>query len=68
VKEELRFVVYRSFNKGGLLTYESVEASKSSFIDKNLQSGEYEYAVKAVYQDGGESPLSEQVKIAYPSK
>lgn len=68
VKNDLRFVVYRSFNKGGLLTYQSVPADKTSFSDKRLQKGEYEYAIKAVYQDGGESPLTKPVKIEYKPK
>ncbi|MEO8474423.1 MAG: hypothetical protein ABI477_19630 [Chryseolinea sp.] len=68
VKDEFRFVVYRSFNKGDLLTYKSVAASDASFSDKNVQTGEYEYAIKAVYQDGGESPLSKPVKIEYRAK
>jgi uncharacterized protein len=68
VKENLRFVVYRSFNQGGLLTYRSVTGDKASFSDRTLQPGEYTYAIKAVYQDGGESPLTTPVKIAYQPK
>ena len=67
MKTDLKFVLYRSFNKGGLFTYQSLEAGKSSFADKDVQGGEYEYAIKAVYEDGGESPLSGVVKIEYRS-
>jgi fibronectin type 3 domain-containing protein len=65
VSEDCRLVIYRSFNNGGLLAYQSVPVDKASFVDKSIQKGSYAYAIKAVYKDGGESPLTKPVQISF---
>jgi hypothetical protein len=65
VKDNYRLVIYRSFNNGGLFTYQSVTADKASFVDKSIQKGSYAYAIKAIYKDGGESPLTKPVQIKF---
>jgi len=57
VSEGVRYQLYRSYNGSGLLMYKSLPAANLSFTDKGLLKGKYEYALKAVYPDGGESPL-----------
>jgi hypothetical protein len=60
---DFRFMLYRSYNNSGLITYKAIPAGEQSFIDQLVKQGEYEYALKAVYADGGESLLLKTNKI-----
>ncbi|GAB4049196.1 hypothetical protein [Spirosoma litoris] len=57
-----RFVIYRSNEARILRSYDAVNR-ELTFTDRAIQKGQYEYAVKVIYQDGRESGLSNRVKI-----
>jgi uncharacterized protein len=58
------YVVYRSYNNSDLLPYKNVEPGGNAFNDNDSQrNGRYRYAVKVIYTDGGESPVSVPVDI-----
>ncbi|GAB3780134.1 hypothetical protein GCM10028818_31760 [Spirosoma horti] len=57
-----RFIIYRSNEAKLLRSYDAVNREQT-FTDKAIQKGQYEYAIKVVYQDGRESGLSNRVKI-----
>lgn len=57
-----RYIIYRSASGQPLRSYNAVNREQT-FTDKAVQKGQYEYAVKVIYQDGRESGLSNQVKI-----
>jgi fibronectin type 3 domain-containing protein len=60
----LYFVIYRSYNDGDFTVYKSVDGDKRSYIDGELVGhGKYQYAVRAMYNDGGQSPLSERISL-----
>ena len=56
-KGDYWFVIYRSVNGGDMITLCDLKADQHSFIDTNLKNGTYQYSIKAVYKDGGESEL-----------
>ncbi len=69
VQEKCSFIIYRSFNGSGLAMHASLEGEERSFTDQRiLQPGTYEYALRAVYVDGGRSPLSEKVVVVIVSE
>jgi hypothetical protein len=51
------FVIYRSVDGNNMMTYKNIKSDQQSFTDTNLKKGIYQYALKAVYKDGGESQL-----------
>lgn len=54
-----KMLIYRNYNKNGLVLYKSVDAKDGIFTDKNLnKAGEYEYAIKIQSPDGTMSNLS----------
>ncbi|WP_288426189.1 hypothetical protein [uncultured Spirosoma sp.] len=57
-----RFIIYRATGTSSLRSYESVNREQT-FTDKAVPPGQYEYAVKVIYQDGRESGLSNRVTI-----
>jgi fibronectin type 3 domain-containing protein len=58
------FLLYRGYQNFGITKYVKINSSDRSFIDRNLVGkGTYTYAIKAVYDDGGESPVTEKVNI-----
>lgn len=58
-KGEYSFLLYRSYQNFGLTKYARIEGNKNEFSDNDLLGkGEYTYAIKVIYKDGGESPLS----------
>lgn len=57
-----RYIIYRSSIPNPLHSYNAVNREQT-FTDKAVQKGQYEYAVKVIYQDGRESGLSNRVKI-----
>ncbi|GAB3979099.1 hypothetical protein GCM10028806_43680 [Spirosoma terrae] len=52
-----------SFGDQPLRIIDNVPASQQSYQDGSAQKGTYQYALKAVYADGGESPLSAFVQV-----
>src|SRR5205085_2784981 len=57
-----RYIIYRGDHGQPLRSYDAVNR-ELAFTDKAVQKGQYEYAVKVIYQDGRESGLSNRVKI-----
>jgi hypothetical protein len=59
------FLLFRNQDESGLISYKLLESGAREYEDAFLIEGEYEYAIKAVYDDGGESPMkrSQKVKI-----
>jgi len=63
-KEKYWFVVYRGYNSGKLLQYKSVSNSQLVFTDELLiGKGSYQYAIRVLSENGGDSGLSEPVPI-----
>ncbi|WP_022835499.1 fibronectin type III domain-containing protein [Salisaeta longa] len=56
------FVVYRSTGTSGLQRYRATETPR--FQDAVATGASYQYAVQVVYEDGGQSRLSERVTVA----
>lgn len=62
-----RILVYRSFNGGGLEMLRMLEQGSIQFEDiKAMQPGDYAYALKPIYADGSEGPLTELVTVHKP--
>ena len=62
-KGNYHFILFRSVNGKDKMTYKNLPGSNRTFTDPGLKGGSYEYFVKAVYPDGGESFLSKAVKV-----
>ncbi len=65
-KDKCNFLIYRSYNGGGLQMYASSNGNSNTYIDKNLrEKGTYSYAIKAVFGDGSKSLMTspKQVEI-----
>lgn len=62
-KGDYYFLIYRSYNGNGLQMYQQVPGDRSSHADTNVAKGTYEYAIKAVYKDGGQSPLTKNMRV-----
>lgn len=58
-----RVVIYRKIDDSGLRIIDNVPASQQSYQDGSAQKGTYRYALKTIYADGGESPLSAFVQV-----
>ena len=56
-KDDFHFLIYRGYNGHGLEMYRQVDGSTFSITDSEISKGKYEYAIKAIYKDGGQSPL-----------
>lgn len=63
VKDDYYLLLYRSVNNSGLQMYESFKSDKSEFIDNKLSPGKYEYALKAIFRDGAQSPITSTVSL-----
>jgi hypothetical protein len=64
VNNKLSFLIYRGYQNFGITKYVKINGSDRNFIDRHLVGkGEYTYAIKAVFEDGGESPVSEIVNV-----
>lgn len=62
--EEHYYVIYRSFNGSDFTVYKSVSGTENNFVDNDLLgSGSYEYAVMALYDDGGQSKLTDKLQV-----
>jgi len=59
------FVIFRSTDGKDFMTHKNLSSDQHSFTDTNLKKGAYQYSVKAVYKDGGESEgvKSERVEV-----
>ena len=58
-----RVLVYRRIDDQPLRLIDNVPASQQTYLDASLQKGTYQYALKTVYADGGESPLGTFVRV-----
>ncbi len=62
-KGDYWFIIYRSINGKEFMTYKNLSLDQHSFADSNLTYGIYQYSIKAVYKDGGESHQLMSAKI-----
>ncbi len=64
------FVIYRSVDGSELMTYRNLPPGQHEFNEPALKKGTYQYAIKAVYRDGGESaPVkSNNIQILPPGE
>ncbi|MCX6250838.1 MAG: hypothetical protein NTX61_08805 [Bacteroidetes bacterium] len=68
LKGNYYFLIYRSFNKEGLIQYTRFnDTSNNTFTDDQFSRGGglYEYAVKVCNNLGGESKLSEKAGVSF---
>jgi hypothetical protein len=53
-----RFILYRAVEGATFVTYKSLPGSEHSFSDHTIRKGmTYEYAIKAVYNSGKQTPF-----------
>ncbi len=57
------FMLYRGLPGKPLTKFKMIKGDARNFEDHATLQGEYSYAIKVVYKDGGESPLSEKKVI-----
>ena len=67
-KGDYWFVIYRSIDGHDLMTYKNIPSSQLYFNDTGLKKGIYQYSIKAVYKDGGESQQEKSDKIEFVPK
>jgi len=61
------YIIYRSFNGSDFTVYKSVDGTENDYADYDLLgSGNYEYAVQAIFNDGGQSLLTEKQIVNVP--
>ncbi len=58
-----KVIIYRNYNNNGLQMYSSTAGSINSYDDYDIQTGNYEYAIKVVLNNGTESPISKLISI-----
>lgn len=62
--DKFHFVIYRSYNGSDFTVYKSADGTSNSYADWDLLGdGEYTYGIKVFYKDGGQSVLSNTVRI-----
>jgi hypothetical protein len=59
------YELYRSIDGKNFMTIKSLSADQHTFTDGNLKRAAYQYAIKAVYKDGGESQQVKSTKIDF---
>jgi hypothetical protein len=66
-KDKIRgFQLFKVYGNNPIRLYKFIDSSKSQFIDKDLKVNTiYGYALKAIFDDGSESELSEIIKVEY---
>lgn len=64
-KGDYWFVIFRSVDGKDMMTYKTLSADQHSFTDANLKRAAYQYAIKAVYKDGGESQQVKSTKVDF---
>ena len=61
-----RFLIYKAVNENPLRLATSVNGDQLYYADNRIEVGNtYRYAIKAMYKNGAESPLSDPVKVSY---
>lgn len=58
-----RVLVYRKIDTQPLRLIDNVPGSQQTYQDALSKKGVYQYAVKTIYPDGGESPMSSFVRV-----
>jgi fibronectin type 3 domain-containing protein len=64
-KGDYWFIIYRSVNGIDMMTYKNLKSDQHTFTDNNLTRGSYQYSIKAVYKDGGESQIKNSVPVNF---
>jgi fibronectin type 3 domain-containing protein len=64
-KGDFWFIIYRSVNGSEMMTYKNLKADQHSFADGNLTKGSYQYHIKVVYKDGGESETINSLPVNF---
>jgi len=64
-KGDFWFIIYRSVNGLDMMTYKNLKAEQHSFTDINLIKGSYQYSIKVVYKDGGESEIINSLPVNF---
>ena len=60
---QFRFVVFKGLENQPLSSYRSISSENTEYQDFIKKEGVYQYAVKVIYSDGGESKLSIPVQL-----
>lgn len=60
-----RYILFRAIPGKDLRSYQSFAADTLSFIDEPAKEGLYAYALKVVWPDGSESPISETIEVIW---
>ncbi|MCA6381266.1 MAG: hypothetical protein IM574_01745 [Cytophagales bacterium] len=66
-KDKIRgFHLFKVYGNNPIRLYKFIDSGKSQFIDRDLKVNTiYGYALKAIFDDGSESELSEIIKVEY---
>ena len=59
------FVIYRAVNRGENITLNNIKEDQHSFTDTDVKNGIYQYSIKVVYNDGGESKIIKSEEINF---
>ena len=61
-----KYLVYRAKKGEKIRLYDHLPATSQGFVDRGMAiNSEYVYRVKAVFEDGGESPLSQAIDVRF---
>jgi uncharacterized protein len=61
-----KFQIYRKAADGKLVLFATINGSEKSYEDTALKvNTQYVYSIKAIWSDGGESPMSEKIIVKY---
>lgn len=61
-----RYLVYRAKKGEKIRLYDNLPATSQGFVDRGMAiNSEYIYRVKAVFEDGGESPMSRVMEVSF---
>ena len=62
--DDCSILIYRSFNGDDLKMYASAKATEKEFTDlETTEKGTYKYSIRAIYSDGGKSPMTEVKEV-----
>ena len=56
--ENDKIIIYRNYNNSGMQMYDSVPGNISTYKDMNIPKGNYQYAIKIIFANSDETPLS----------
>jgi hypothetical protein len=62
-KGDYWFIIYRSVNGSDMITYRNLKGDQRSNTDNYLTKGTFQYSIKAVYKDGGESQMIKSIAV-----